>query len=266
MHDQARCLIVHTPRVVIWTTSDLASTRTALAKAGARPRLLVPVPHGTFVLGPNPCTSESLIDTLHVVKGMRVGLMWTETTAWLVCLGGGVRGWRFGPDDSFELQPPKRLPDGLGWLADAVEAVRSHGVIDGLGALRVALESVGFPLDFAALVRIDAGEVDDAVPHHRKRWWERVVGERSGLAHAGPVSPALMVPGLLITALAIGFFLFWQGIPDATLIPLIVLPAVCVVVGTPQYSVLWSRGNRADPFPERDVLGMSEWARAADEE
>src|SRR5688572_456990 len=57
-HGQARCLTVHTPRVVIWTTSDPDSTRTALSRRAARPRLLVPVPHGTFVLGPVPHTSE----------------------------------------------------------------------------------------------------------------------------------------------------------------------------------------------------------------
>ena len=96
----------------------------------------MPVPHGTFVLGPDPHMSDTLADNLRAVKGVRVGLVWTETTAWIVYSDGGVRGWRLGPDDSFEPAAPKRLPDGLGWLPDAVEAVRAHGVLDRLLSLR----------------------------------------------------------------------------------------------------------------------------------
>lgn len=68
-----------------------------------RPRLLVPVAHGTFVLGPALCTSESLIDALRVVKGRRIGLVWTENDG---------------------LDRLLRLPEGPSWLSDAAEAVR----------------------------------------------------------------------------------------------------------------------------------------------
>ena len=265
-HDQARFLIVRTSRVVIWTTSDAESARAALNRRGARPRLLVPVPHGTFVLGPDPHTSETLIDNLRIVTGVRVGLMWTETTAWLLYFDGAVRGWRFGPDDFFEPETPRRLPDGLSWIPGAVEAVRAHGVLDGLGALRVALESAGFALDATALVKIDGGEVDDAVPHHGKKWWERFFGERSGLADVRPVHPAVTLPCALAAIAAAAFFLYRWGTPELVLVPLCVLGVVSILVATAQTAVVWSRGQRADPFAERDVLGMSAWARAADEE
>ena len=264
---------MHTPRVVIWTTSDPESARTALNRRGARPRLLVLVPHGTFVLGPDPYTSDTLVDSLRVVNGVRVGLVWTETTAWLVYFDGAVRGWRFGPDDSFEPATPKRLPDGLGWLTDAVEAVRQRGAqhgalggLGGLGALRVAMESAGFPADAAALVKIDGGEVDDAVPRHEKKWWERLFGERSGLADVRPVHPAVVFPGALAAAAAGVYFFARLGIPDLVLVPLFVLMAVFVVMATGQTTVVWHRARRHAPFPERDVLGMSAWAREADQE
>lgn len=257
---------MHTPRVIIWTTSDPESTRTALSRDGARPRLLVPVPHGTFVLGPDPYTPATLFDNLRVVRGVRVGLMWTETTAWLVYFDGAVRGWRFGPGESFEPALPKRLPEGLGWLAGAAEAVREHGVLDGLSAVRIVLESAGFALDAAALVKIDDGEVDDAVPRHEKKWWERLFGEQRGLAHVPPVHPALALPGLLAAA-AVGVYFFSRmGIPDLIVAPVYLLVIVSVVVGTAQMAVAGRRRRRAEPFPERDVLGMSAWARAADQE
>jgi hypothetical protein len=192
--------------------------------------------------------------------------MWTETTAWLVYFDGVVRGWRFGPDDFFEPPPPRRLPEGLSWIPDAVEAVRARGVLDGLAALRIALESAGFALDATALVKIDAGEVDDAVPHHEKKWWERFFGERSGLADVRPVHPAVMFPGALAAVAAAAFFLFRWGIPEPVLVPLCVLWVVSVVVATAQITVVWSRARRTGPFVERDVLGMSAWACAADEE
>lgn len=260
---------MHTPRVVIWTTSDPESERTALSKGGARPRLLVPVPHGTFVLGPDPHTRATLIDNLRIVKGVRVGLVWTDTTAWIVYFDGAVRGWRLGPDDSFEPGKPTRLPEGLSWLTGAVEAVRAHGVLDGLGALRVALESAGFPMDAAALVKIDGGEVDDAVPHHEKKWWERVFGERSGLRDVRPVHsvhPALPLAGLVAAAAASLFLLTRLGIPALVMAPLYVLMVGALVIGTAQIAVVWHRSQRIDPFPERDILGMSAWARAADQE
>lgn len=267
---------MRTPRVVIWTTSDPESARTALSRRGARPRLLVPVPHGTFVLGPDPHTSETLIDTLRIVKGVRVGLVWTETTAWLVYFDGTVRGWRFGADAHFEPAPPKRLPEGLSWLADAVEAVRAHGPIDGISALCVALESAGFSADTAALVKIDAGEVDDAVPHHEKKWWETFLGERHGMAEA-PGKPFTAGGALQLAVLQIGtalaglgasayFYLEHSPFPDAFSLAFL---AACVlalpfVVAHGVLSV--HRARRSAPFPERDVLGMSVWTRAADQE
>jgi hypothetical protein len=267
---------VHTPRVVIWTTSDPDSTRTALSRRAARPRLLVPVPHGTFVLGPVPHTSETLLDNLRIVKGVRAGLVWTETTAWLVYFDDAVRGWRFGPDDRSEPGEPKRLPEGLSWLTDAAEAVRAHATIDGIGALRVALEAAGFSAEATALVKIDAGEVDDAVPHHEKKWWERLLGERLGMSEApgkpftagGAVQAAALHIGTVLAGLA-AFAYFYQErspFPDAFSLGFLValLLALPFAVGHSALSV--HRARRKAPFPERDVLGMSAWARAAEEE
>jgi hypothetical protein len=228
--------------------------------------LLVPVPHGTFVLGPDPYTSETLIDSLRVVKGVRLGLVWTETTAWIVYFDGAVRGWRFGPDDFFEPARPGRLPEGLSWLTDAVDAVRAHGVIDGLGALRVALESAGFPTDATALVKIDGGEVDDAVPHHEKKWWETVFGERQWMADTRPVNPVHSLACTLLLIPVVIFFMTRQWVPAQISVPLYLLLAAALVMTAGVNAVFWSRGRRADPFPEQDVLGMSAWARAADEE
>lgn len=257
---------MHTPRVVIWTTSDPESARASLLRHSARPRLLVPVPHGTFVLGPDPYTSETLIDTLRIVKGVRVGLVWTETTAWLVYFDGAVRGWRFGPDDSFEPATPKRIPDGLSWLTDAAAAVRAQGVIDGLSALRIALESAGFYTDAAALVRIDGGEVDEAVPHHEKKWWESVAGERQWMSDLPVVNPALPLAGTVVMGLALVFLLSGPGIPALLSVPVYVLLAGALAMQSAVNAVFWQRGQRVDPFPERDILGMSDWARAAEEE
>lgn len=257
---------MHTPRVVIWTTTDPESTRTALRRHAARPRLLVPVPHGTFVLGPDPHTSDTVADNLRAVKGVRVGLVWTETTAWIVYFDGVVRGWRLGPDDSFEPAAPKQLPDGLGWLSEAVEAVRAQGVLDGLGALRTALESAGFALDAAALVKIDAGEVDDAVPHHEKRWWERLFGERSGMSEAQATKPVLHLIGALVGLVVCAWVFVRAPFPTELLAVLYVLTALAIVMVVGQGVVAMSRVRLAEPFPERDVLGMSAWARAAEEE
>lgn len=257
---------MHIPRVLVWTTSDPEPARTALSGRAARPRLLVLVPHGTFVLGQDPYTSETLIDNLRVVKGVRVGLVWTETTAWIVCFDGAVRGWRFGPDDFFEPERPGRLPEGLSWLTDAVHAVRAHGVNDGLGALRVALESVGFPADATALVKIDGGELDGAVPHHEKKWWESLFGERQWMAETKPVNPVFSLAGMLLLVPVLAFFLTRPGIPAQISVPVCVLTASALVMVAGTTAVFWSRGRRADPFPEQDPLGMSVWARAAEEE
>lgn len=257
---------MHTLRVVIWTTSDPDSTRTALGRRAARPRLLVPVPHGTFVLGPDPHTSGTLADNLRAVKGVRVGLVWTETTAWIVYSDGAVRGWRFGPDVLFEPAPPQRLPDGLSWLADAVAAVRAHGVLDGLSALRIALESAGFALDAAALIKIDAGEVDDAVPQHEKQWWERLFGERSGAAQIPAGNPVVHLLGAIAGLAVFGWVFSWAPFPTEFTVVLYVLLTLAFVVGSGQSVVSILRARRTEPFPERDVLGMSAWARAAEEE
>lgn len=246
-----------------------------LSRRLARPRLLVPVPHGTFVLGPDPYTASTLLDNLRIVPGVRVGLVWTETTAWIVYFDGTVRGWRFGPDDSFAPAPPKGLPEGLSWLTGAVEAVREHGVFDGLGALRVALESAGFPADAAALVKIDGGEVDGAVPRHEKKWWETLLGERHGMAEApgkpftagGALPAAALQIGTALTMLPVFVFILREEVfPDAfTLVVLVLIGlAVPFTVAHGVFSV--RRSRRRDPFPERDVLGMSAWARAADQE
>ncbi|PWK88862.1 hypothetical protein C8D88_102128 [Lentzea atacamensis] len=266
---------MHTPRVVIWTTSDPESTRTALSRRLARPRLLVPVPHGTFVLGPDPHTSSTFLDNLRIVNGVRVGLVWTESTAWIVYFDGTVRGWRFGPDDSFEPAPPKGLPDGLSWLTDAVEAVREHGVIDGLGALRVALEAAGYPADTVAMVKIDGGEVDDAVPHHEKKWWETLLGERHGMAEApgkpftagGPLKAAALQVGTALALLVVFVFFVEEGVfPDAFTLVMLVLGGLALPFAVAHGAFSVHRSRRRDPFPERDILGMSAWARAADEE
>ncbi|WP_434440462.1 hypothetical protein [Lentzea sp. E54] len=254
------------PRVVIWTTSDSESARAELSKRAARPRLLVPVPHGTFVLGPEPYTSQTLIDGLRMVKGRRIGLVWTETTAWLVYFDGVIRGWRFGQEDFFEPDTPRRLPEGLSWLDEAVEAVREQGTIDGIGALRTALESTGFFLDAAALVRIDGGEVDEAVPRHEKKWWEGIVGERQGMSDAPWVNPFLPLGSMLLMAPALVLLLALLKIPLVVTIPLYVLLAATLVMFTATAAVVWHRGRRADPFPVRDVLGMSAWAREAHQE
>lgn len=257
---------MHTSRVVIWTTSDPDSVRAAFARRAARPRLLVPVPHGTFVLGPDPHTSGTVADNLRAVPGVRVGLVWTETTAWIVYFDGVVRGWRLGPDEFFEPATPKRLPDGLSWLTDAVEAVRAHGVLDGLSALRTALESAGFALDAAALVKIDAGEVDDAVPHHGKQWWERLFGERSGMSEVQTRKPALHLVGALVGLAVCTWVFTWAPFPAEFTMVMYALAALAIVMVIGQSVVAMSRARRAEPFPERDVLGMSAWARAAEEE
>ncbi|MET9231725.1 hypothetical protein [Lentzea sp. NPDC003310] len=257
---------MHTPRVVIWTTSDLETTRAELAKRPTRPRLLVPVAHGTFVLGPDPYTSETLIDGLRVVKGRRIGLMWTETTAWIVWFDGVVRGWRFGPDDHFEPGPPKRVPEGLSWLTEAADAVRAQGVLDGVGALRVALESAGFSLDAAALVRIDGGEVDDAVPHHEKKWWESVVGERQGMNDQPWINPALSLGGAVVMSVAVVLLLSLSKIPVLVTVPVYVLMAGALALLGAITAVSLHRGAQADRFPVRDILGMSAWASEADQE
>jgi hypothetical protein len=192
--------------------------------------------------------------------------VWTETTAWLVYFDGAVRGWRFGPDDSFEPAKPKRIPDGLSWLTDAAAAVRAQGVIDGLSALRIALESAGFYTDAAALVRIDGGEVDEAVPHHEKKWWERFAGEHQRLAEAHSVNPACSLAGLLVSAVALVFLLSRTGAPALLSVPVYVVLAGTLVVLSGVNAVFWHRGRRVDPFPGRDILGMSDWARAAEEE
>jgi hypothetical protein len=261
-----KILIVHTPRVVIWTTSDLETTRAELVRRPTRPRLLVPVAHGTFVLGPHPYTSESLIDGLRVVKGRRIGLVWTETTAWLVYFDGVIRGWRFGPDDYFEPEPPKRLPEGLSWLNEAVEAVRERGVLDGVSALRTALEAAGFFLDAAALVRIDGGEVDEAVPHHEKKWWEGLAGERRGMSDQPWVNPLLPLGSTVLLTAFVSFLLTVTGVPVLITAPLYLLMAAALVMQTWINVVAWSRSRRVDAFPVRDVLGMSAWAREADQE
>ncbi|KOV85859.1 hypothetical protein ADL03_09765 [Nocardia sp. NRRL S-836] len=160
------------------------------------------MPHGTFVLGPAP--HPSVWDDLRLLRiqgSAATGLLWTDTTAWLVHFDGRLRGWRFGPDTSFEPARPDRLPEGLGWLTEAVAAAEQQGL--------TALEGAGFHAEAAAVRGIDAGETDDAVPHHEKKWWEAVAGERRGAAEA-------------------------PGRPFAA-------------------------GNQA-------VLGMSAWARAAEEE
>ncbi|WP_439660826.1 hypothetical protein ACSHWB_04525 [Lentzea sp. HUAS TT2] len=266
MARSGKILIVHTPRVVIWTTSDLESARAELSRRPSRPRLLVPVPHGTFVLGPDPYTSETLIDGLRVVKGRRIGLVWTETTAWLVYFDGAVRGWRFGPDDYFEPEPPKRLPEGLSWLGEAAEAVRERGALDGLDALRIALESAGFALDAAALVRIDGGEVDESVPYHEKKWWEGLVGERQGMSDQQWINPALPLGGMVLVSAALVLVLALLKIPVVITVPLYVLLSVALAMLAAITAVSWHRGRRADPFPVRDILGMSAWAREADQE
>ncbi|MCX2955033.1 hypothetical protein [Lentzea sp. NEAU-D7] len=257
---------MHTPRVVIWTTSDPETTRAELARRPTRPRLLVPVAHGTFVLGPHPYTSESLIDGLRVVKGRRIGLVWTETTAWLVYFDGVVRGWRFGPDDFFEPESPKRLPEGLSWLGEAAEAVRERGVLDGVSALRTALEAAGFFSDAAALVRIDGGEVDEAVPYHEKKWWEGLAGERQGMSDQPWVNPLLPLGGTLLVSVGAAFLLTMAEVPALITVPLYLLMVAALAMRTGIAVVAWSRGRRVDAFPARDVLGMSAWAREADQE
>lgn len=273
-HDQARCRVVQTSRVVTWTTADPESARTVLMRRAARPRLLVPVPHGTFVLGPDPGTSATLLDNLRLLRiqgSASVGLVWTETTAWLVYFDGVVRGWRFGPDSSIEPAPPRRLPEGLGWLTDAVEAVREHGV----GALCVALESAGFPAEAAALLRIDGGEVDDAVPHHEKKWWESVIGERHGMAEA-PGRPfaggnrvayaVTSAVGLPLVMALIAWFTAKDVYPSLFGVTLLVLGGLTLPVVAGWSVLTVNRARREAPFPERDVLGMSAWARSAEEE
>ncbi|MFS8102839.1 hypothetical protein LFM09_37495 [Lentzea alba] len=265
---------MHTSRVVTWTTADPESARTVLLRRAARPRLLVPVPHGTFVLGPDPRTSATLLDNLRLLRiqgSASVGLMWTETTAWLVYYDGAVRGWRFGPDSSFEPESPRRLPEGLGWLTDAVEAVRGQGI----GALRDALESAGFPAEAAALLRIDGGEVDDAVPHHEKKWWESVIGERHGMSEApgrpfGGGNRVAYAVSIAVGLPLVMAFIAWitvQGVyPSLFGVTLLVLGGLALPVAVGWSFLTVHRVRRAAPFPERDVLGMSAWARAAEEE
>ncbi|GLY49464.1 hypothetical protein [Lentzea sp. NBRC 102530] len=254
------------PRVVVWTTADPERTSAELSRRAARPRLLVPVPHGTFVLGPEPYTAETLIDGLRVVKGRRIGLMWTESTAWLVYFDGEVRGWRFGPDDSFEPAPPRRLPEGLGWLGEAAETVRRQGVHDGIGALCTALEAAGYFLDAQALVRVDGGEVDDALPHHEKKWWESLVGERQGMADTPWVDPRPSFAGTAAVAFLLVFLLVANDVPVQITVPVCALLVCALAWSGAVCAVVWSRRRRTDAFPVRDVLGMSAWAREADQE
>lgn len=235
-----------------------------LNRRGARPRLLVPVPHGTFVLGPAP--HPSIRDDLRLLRiqgSATAGLLWTDTTAWLVYFDGKLRGWRFGPDTSFEPARPQRLPDGLGWLTEAVAAAEEQGFT----ALTTALEGAGFHAEAAALRRIDAGETDDAVPHHEKKWWEPLLGERHGMAEP-PGRPFAAGNRVAQAALGVvaGFMLpvnvfLWQlpHVFQLLFLPVLALTSAHLVLAV-------HRVRRGDPFPERDVLGMSAWARAAEGE
>ena len=223
------------------------------------------MPHGTFVLGPAPHPSvKDDLRLLRVQGSVTTGLLWTDTTAWIVLFDGGLRGWRFGPDTSFEPERPRRLPDGLGWLAEAVAAAEGQG----LTALTTALEGAGFHAEAAAVRRIDAGEVDDAVPHHEKKWWESVLGERLGMAEppgrpvtaVNRIAQAVLAVVCVVLAVPVNVVL-WQLPPALHLLALpLAVPAVAHLV------VEVHRVRRSEPFPERDVLGMSAWARAAEGE
>ncbi|WP_394616444.1 hypothetical protein JNUCC0626_43435 [Lentzea sp. JNUCC 0626] len=229
------------PRVVVWTTTDPDRTSAELSKRAVRPRLLVPVPHGTFVLGPEPYTAETLIDDLRIVKGRRIGLMWTESTAWLVYFDGVARLLR-RRDPGVEVRPGRLVRAG----ATAATA--------------------GYFLDAQALVRIDGGEVDDALPHHEKKWWESFVGERNGMPDAPWVDPRLPFLGMAAGSGVLVFLLMALEIPVLITVPVCVLLAFVLVWNGAASAVVWSRVRRTDAFPVRDVLGMSAWAREADQE
>ena len=144
--------------------------------------------------------------------------------------------------------------------------MRHHGVLDGVSALRIALEAAGFFLDAAALVRIDGGEVDEAVPHHEKKWWEGLAGERQAMSDQPWVNPLLsLVCTVLLTAF-VSFLLTAAEVRVLIAAPLYLLMAALLVLQTWINVVACSRGRRVDAFPVRDVLGMSAWAREADQE
>ncbi|AXX29851.1 hypothetical protein APASM_2486 [Actinosynnema pretiosum subsp. pretiosum] len=226
----------------------------------ARPRRLVPTPHGVFLLGPAPEVEAEVPDALKVAAGRgrsAVGFSWegdrARAHAWL----------------------NRRLVSGAFENPDVLLAVAAALGIDGLTARRAAeettgvgigqwigfLERAGFTAEGRALRWIAESDVD--VPAHRRRWWE-LAGERSTtLVEPGsrPYSPTVLVLCLVLftTALIGGGALVWAERDH----PMVLLGCAALLATAGALSQLVvlaplavSRSRRTDPFPVSDPLDL----------
>lgn len=248
-------------RVVVWVPGGLDEVRDRLRRRVARPRALVPTANGVFLLGPAPVVAAELEDTAEVASGpggSSVALAWDEGHVRVHVRRGDDRA--VGIFEQWEALHAVAVTLGVDQdtaLRAADAAARevpygSDGTLgaDGVERWAVFLERAGFPDEGRVLRWIATTDVP--APAHRKRVWERLIGELSVFPNNPPWEKAL--PGQALK-LAIAAFITVNAVliqspdPDPLRRLVIVIGLLALACSTTEATLVLSRLRRPDPFP-----------------